>query len=228
MSKQKKSNINYCVKESTFAEELRIEEANGTLAISKSTVEDILTYDFEEDKYINYHVALPTREWLISRLFWGNSCKTSRDVWEDLIIDALKQIDPNMFITINRICFVACESDMEEVARELRVERGALPESICFDDDDPIGLFWYAENSVLINLWAIRKANEKLNEETGIANDFWTEHSGIILTLIHELRHAALGANPFLPEDLYPASGAEENAVERWARETYDSLYGFI
>ena len=56
-------------------------------------------------------------------------------------------------------------------------------------------------------------------------NGFHSEYcAGILVTLLHEVRHLMLDSNSFLPEDIYPEEIKEEDEVEMFARNAYDNL----
>ena len=47
---------------------------------------------------------------------------------------------------------------------------------------------------------------------------------GLLVTLIHEMRHLMLETNPFLPEDEFPEEMKDEDEVEEFARNAYEKL----
>ena len=84
----------------------RENESGATLAILSETEEDVLTSDFDEDREISYHLVPVTNDWLAGRFLWTPDAAPYRAKVECRLLQSLQfaaQVDPNMFICLNRI-----------------------------------------------------------------------------------------------------------------------------
>lgn len=208
-------------------ESIKQGEKDGCLAILEETETDITTDDFDEDRTINYHLCPPTEEWLKERFLWTHGCEKDKAYWEDVILKCLmhRNMPPEMFITLNRIIAVRTPDDVSEVCSKLDVEECEFPSCIDVEDGGCVGCKWHTESSIILDFHAMDSCLQELQKEVG-ATDFWDSHAGVILTVIHELRHLMLDGSPYdiltpapLPDDF------TEEGVERWARDMYDSIY---
>ena len=204
----------------------QIQEAESvemSLVILKETETDVLTDDFDRDKHINYHLIPPTVEWLEERFYWAPSITGDTRAWTSYLANLLMRMDANMLICLNRIVFMQDEeSDCEAVCTEMDSELCEFP----YMGDDRLGIYWSSENSVIINLMAIKRCVEELMSEgfEYYSTEDVEMRRGVLITLFHELRHLGLD-NPFLPMDAYPVSEGTERAVEEWARDAYEQLF---
>lgn len=200
-------------------EELR----NNTLAILSETQTDIQTDDFLEDRHITYHIVPPTEEWLKSLFIYSKSCPDCSE-YERAIIEEFLRIDPNMLTTLRHIIFVKDEGDDEDVCEQLGLENWEWPGQIDFDEPTCVGLYWYAESSIVINLGAIEATSQEICEQFAEPWAFSQEvFQGVVTTALHEIRHLGL-SNPLLPNEMYPANLECEEAVEAWARDQYEKV----
>lgn len=192
-------------------------EANDELEVISESDSDILTDDYMELREINYHLIPPTAEWLKERFFFAPSVSDCSGEY----VSRLLRIDPNMFTCLNRIIFLhETEEDEEAVLRALDIADLDMPDYHGF-----LGLKWSYMNSVIINMTVIENESRKLVEEDKTL-DFDAEVDwGVRVTLLHELRHLGLEANPFLDEDEYPKELFSESAVEEWAIEKAERLW---
>lgn len=90
------------------------------------------------------------------------------------------------------------------------------------DNEHYVGKMLTQHQIVVINESVIYKISKEMSE-----NDYEEQKEyqiGILTTLLHEMRHLMLDTNPFLPEDEFPEELREEDAVERFAIERYESL----
>ena len=192
-------------------------EVNDELLILSESDSDILTDDLIERREINYHLIPPTAEWLKERFLFAPSVSDCSGEY----ISRLLRVDPNMFTCLNRIIFMnETEEDEEAVLRALDIADLDMPDYYGF-----LGLKWTFINSVIINMTVIENEARKLAEEDEFL-DFDAEVDwGVRVTLLHELRHLGLEANPFLDEDEYPKELFSESAVEEWAIEKAERLW---
>ena len=205
--------------------ELFLSEQKEQLAIRTVCDTDIWTDDFDEDRYINYHIGPITAEWLKSCIvFTPNTIKYKR-VYEPRVIDLLLHIDPNMLITLQKIFFVADESDIKTVCKIANADPDEFPSTIDFDENDTLGCHWWAYSSIILNLAAIEKTVNEMEQEAKANEEYFNTAQekaiGVFTTLTHEVRHLGL-SNPFLDAKAYPPSLASEKAVEDWGINAYE------
>lgn len=74
-----------------------------------------------------------------------------------------------------------------------------------------VGLMWYSNQTVLINIGTILNCEKELLDD-GTIYDWELDddiNAGICKTLVHEIRHLAV-ANPFLPEEFLGKTVADD------------------
>jgi hypothetical protein len=203
------------------------------LELVEQTDTDITCISYDEDidgKETSYHLAQPDKQWIRSRFLWGPSCESDRTMWEDIMADVLSELPPQYLVVLNRIVVVRTEEDIAFVCNEMDVEEYEFPDTITLSD--ALGCLWWSQNSVVLDFAAIQKSLEEEEREYGYT-DFWDEHAGIIVTLLHELRHLRLDCFDFYDDDPdgddsecgYPVNG-QERCVEMWARDEYEKMFG--
>lgn len=204
---------------------LLISEEERQLAICSICDTDIWTDDFDEDRYINYHIGPITKEWLKSCIVYTPKTLQYKHIYENRIIDLLLHIDPNMLINLQKIFFVSEEADIETVCNIANADPDEFPSTIDFEENDALGCHWWAYSSIIININAIEKTVSEMEQEAETNNEYFNsaqeEAIGIFTTLTHEIRHLGL-SNPFLDTKAYPPSLATEQAVEEWGLNTYE------
>lgn len=199
---------------------------NECLAILDETSEDILTDDFEEDCRINYHLCKPTDEWLRSRFLWTANCQKDKERWEDAMVRCLLSsfLPPEMFVVLNRIIAVRTLDDYHEVCKVMDVENCEFPDILDPDEPGPLGVKWHTQNSIILDFNGIDAALHELAQEVG-GGDIRDEEEGVLITLLHEMRHLMLDNNPF---DIFAESPHVEDfteyAVEDWARRMFEAF----
>ena len=200
------------------------EEEDGVIIIMDESDSDITVDDLEERREINYHLTAPTAEWVASRFLWAPSISGDTETFSKILSKKLLRLDTNMFICLNRIIVLNAEDDDEEfILSKLDISDLDMPNYY-----DSLGLKWTYTNSIIINMTAIEKTAKALVDEDEIL-DYGDECKwGFLVTLLHELRHLGLEANPYLPEDEYPPSLFTEEEVEQWARDESERLFGSI
>ena len=195
---------------------IREEAGKGTMEILSESETDILVFDYNDSKEINFHIVPPTREWLASRIVWGPSLtRSDTHAWTAYLADYLHRIDPAMFI-----CLIIDDSeDRKAVANLLGVDEDNLPE----ENEDLIGQLWFQENCVFVYVSALRELTKGIVKSDP---EFFTydreKEIGFLTTLLHGVRHLGLDCNVFLPEDEYPIRLQSEEAIEDWAREMFE------
>lgn len=198
--------------------------ADGSVCLLSRSQTDTLTHDLLQGREVNYHLALPTADWLLSILDVAPDVKDPElngFGGRSAVAELLLTQDPAMFINLRHIIITTeSEADSDFIAGRLEIE----PYEVCAYEDS-VGLFWFAQSAVIINIQAIDEAVSDLVKELHLSASDHEEERVIAFysTLFHELRHLGLD-DPFLPEDLYPTSLNGEDAVESYAREQTDRL----
>ena len=198
------------------------EATNGTLEILSESGTDILVFDYNDSKEINFHMIPPTREWLASRIVWGPSLTCDAiPAWTAYLADYLYRVDPNMFVCLNRIIVIDDSADRKAIATLLGVDEDNLPE----ENEDLIGQLWLQENCVFVYVSALRAAARAVVEGDPVFFHYDSEmETGFLTTLLHEIRHLGLDCNIFLPESESPPHLQSEEATEDWAREMFEKI----
>ena len=213
----------------TIINHIKAEDALGNIEICKIDDQNIFIMDYAGfEKYFNFHIVPPTKEWLASRFLWAPSAEKYKKQYQDNIINLLLSCDPAMLINLRYIIFVADETDVPyvEEATNCEDEAAEFPQIIDFDENNCLGCFWYTMSSIVISMRAIEKTAHEITIENENANIYTNEQDeidiGVYTTITHELRHLGL-ANPFLPEDKYPVSDESEQNVEEWGITAYEN-----
>lgn len=92
-------------------------------------------------------------------------------------------------------------------------------------EEDAEEYFWPDQmagnrNIIVINVGLIQKSSEDLADEFRSAASHASD--GIVMTIVHELRHLMLETNVLLPEEKYPDYEVTEAAVEEYTRQFAD------
>lgn len=197
---------------------------DGSVSPLSRSKTDMLTYDVLQGREVNYHLTPPAADWLLSILTVAPDVKDPElngFGGRSAVAELLLTQGPAMFINLRHIIVTTeSEADADFIADRLEIE----PYEVCAYQDS-VGMFWFDQSAVIINIQAIDEAIADLVKELHLSD---LEHEeerviGFYSTLYHELRHLGL-ENPFLPEDLYPTLLNGEDAVESYAREQTDRL----
>lgn len=188
---------------------------------------EVMMYDDDCAKYITFHLAPYSYLELLSKIHFGTSLNKVCNVGEAslVIAKALVELPKEVLMTLNNIFIVSTVEDMEMLINDLGIDED-MPENLYGDGDegfltgDVVGLCWFSQNSVIVNVHAIKVLTHEIwagmeeyePREMGIG--FWT-------TLFHELRHQQMDCCPY--EMAWTnESEASENAAEEWGRRAYE------
>lgn len=205
-------------------------KAEPDLDILSESENDILTYDYIQNREVNYHTVEPDAAWLEAMMYFTPAVTKSREMMTPLgqpsiISSILLRLDPNLFTCLRHIIFTTeSEDDIDAIASHLNVE----PCEVC-DFADYIGMFWYYQNAVVVNMTAILNSIRQMKTKIHLTDTEAAEETviGIYSTLVHELRHLAL-ENPYLESNAYPDSEKSEEAVEDYCRNVCDNMLGML
>lgn len=121
-----------------------------------------------------------------------------------------------MFTTLEALFFVFNEDGLRELAEYTGDEYGLE----CINMDEQIGLMWYEKNIVIINVGLIQQTSEEMADEITPASEHICD--GIIMTIVHGMRHLMLRTNFLLTDEECPVEEESEDAVEEYARRFAD------
>ena len=140
-------------------------------------------------------------------------------------------IDANALMCVNHVAVVYPNEEGRSFARNW-LEAEFMDEYAQYACESGMGLTWCERSVVIVNMEELLNvAAEAARDECddGIAYNFGSAfhtqfHRALFPTLIHEFRHVAYELNEILPygED-YPEEGGEEESVEEWCRDQYES-----
>lgn len=121
-----------------------------------------------------------------------------------------------MFTTLEALFFVFNEDGLRELAEYTGDEYGLE----CINMDEQIGLMWYEKNIVIVNVGLIQQTSEEMADEITPASEHICD--GIIMTIVHGMRHLMLRTNFLLTDEERPVEEESEDAVEEYARRFAD------
>lgn len=204
------------------------------LEIIDESDEEISVYDNFDSYGREYTITNPIKvneEWLHEKIIVTNSTsQTGYAINTNLIVKwLLKNVDKNMYLTLENIVFM---NDSEKDFDELPLINKKFYELLEINDlpnENLIGLMWYHYQIVFVNVGAIINTTKEMIEEGDLYE--WEEkdtiNSGILSTLVHEIRHLAQ-ANPYLPEDILNQNTDDETDAENYARNICEGTLPYI
>lgn len=208
---------------------LREAEQNNECAIISRTQHYCIIDDFIDDRIIHYHLKSPTPNWLNRRVVFLPDAKLYK-FYKPYIIQCLLQIDPNLLITLRYIFIINSAADAEKACAYVDADYAELPEQLQYDEEDAdniphvLGIHWWSQSCVFINMKAIEKTLHEMETEYTYFPYYQEERIAILTTVLHEIRHLGL-SNPYLDDTQYPTAEESETAVERWAIAEYERIY---
>lgn len=199
--------------------------------LDSDSEDEVCIYDMDWGKYIIFHLTNYSSSDLLPKIHFGASLSGKCDIDKARLTVAkvMATLPREVLMTLSYVFFVSTISDMEQLVAQLDIE-DEIPDALYGDDDEDgnalstelIGLSWFIQNSVIINIDAIKKTNHELwadmpaYEQEELEKGVWT-------TLLHELRHQQLDCCPYEMAWLSESETSEE-AVEQWGRRMYERL----
>ena len=198
----------------------------GNIQMLCADKDDTIVFDLVTARELRFRLAPHTKESLMEMLHFGDDAGFD-DARKTHIIDKILQFPPELMVSCRGIIIAKSYEDLKSVLSSLYIGEDNIPDQILNEDADGlnenlVGLNWYQESMVIINMDSIEKTAQELVQEieqpwreaTEIDIGFWT-------TLIHELRHNQIDGMPY--EVPWLKNGDEaESAVESWALEFYE------
>ena len=207
---------------SSIKEDVSLDE--DLIQILEETDSKICVYDDFDGYGREYTITNPltiNENWIKEKIIITKSVsKTGYIINTDLITKwLLENLDKNMYLTLENIVIM---NDSEEDFDELPLideKFSELLEVNNLPDENLVGLMWYYYQIVFVNIGTIVNTTKEMLEVGDLYE--WEEkdtiNSGIISTLVHEIRHLAQ-ANPYLPEDVLNQKSDDETDAEDYAR----------
>lgn len=204
-------------------------EADPEAELLKATHTSVEAYDGHDGRYVTFRLARHTAATLTRRLFIGENLLKNRNPHKTRfeIAIVLCRLDPVVLMNLKRIFIIDRLSDIRDICAKYGYEDEDLPDALWDEcenlNDDALGVSWFQESSVFVNMAAIRKAaceiwpDDADMAENEITIGFWT-------TLLHELRHMQLDCCPYDFPWLEDADDSE-SGVEEWCRLMYEHLF---
>ena len=224
-------NIEYDSLHSTQDNYIVIEEQDN----NHITIFDAIDGEINSLTYTIYNPNLINKEYITKRVIFSDDALYKSSLFRldiEAIIDYLtNKVDKNMLLTIEKIAFVTNEeAEDDSIFKDKNIEEGLLA-GHCFPDENDIGLLWWDENIILINTQAIQNNATYNLREMCITNETEIKKEtslGIVVTMLHEIRHAAQN-NSYLPEEILDLiSEDEEVDAEEYARNWFEQYPTYI
>lgn len=202
------------------------EVENGTMELGEQTPEYVEVYDYQDDKYIRFRTA-PITVQSIADMICISSLEPDAAKIKHEIAQALIHLPAETFAVTKAILLPETEEDVAAMCAAMGFQEEMWPDKICFGEflsSSCLGLSWFYENTVIVNIAAVKLAAKEIFETPHSYSLQHEESCAFWTTLFHELRHVMLDCNPFLSEIDYPVSLAAEKAVEEYCRETFEKF----
>lgn len=211
---------------------LKKDEADGNGVIISIDDEKAVYLDFNTDMEIPFRYAeCCTDDWLKNLIYIGESAKI-KGLTEDFVVDVIKKAFQDDFA--NAVCNLSgiiIPTDEIEFKQMLDIcmkgSNDYPDEWYSWDETQStncVGRLFSVHHIIFINEPKINNLAHDLSMDLE-PNGFHSEYcAGILVTLLHEVRHLMLDSNSFLPEDIYQEEIKEEDEVEMFARNAYDNL----
>lgn len=204
------------------------------LEIIEDTDEKISVYDNFDGYGREYTITNPeiiNETWIKEKIIITKSVpETGYNINTNILTKWLVQnVDKFMYLTLENIVFMAdSEKDFDELPL-IDNKFSDLLEVNNLPNEDLIGLMWYHYQIVFVNIKAIIDTTKEMLETGDIYE--WEErdtiNSGILSTLIHEIRHLAQ-ANPYLPDAILNQNTDDELDAENYAKDICEGTLSFI
>lgn len=215
------------MKKEDVIRELTEDEANGNGEIL-DRYEDYYTYfDNCSDVETTYRFEESCDDDYVKSLIKIGEGATKSGLTADYIIDVLKHTFGNDYY--DAICTLAGtiipsnETEFKTMLNEVNRTSDDLDEWYNYDEQENcVGRMFHAHQIVFIHEALIREQAKELCDE--IFSEDEEYQTGIVITLLHEMRHLMLDTNAFISEDKIPLSEQVEDAVENFARNAYEHL----
>ena len=190
----------------------------------------VVAYDYQYSRRIRFYTRLRTLKAFKQIIHTGPSI-TLTDDQKTEIAKVLTKLGRDVTLNLAGIFILKTPDDMYEICQQLELDDELIPDNL-FDENNAgneilnpelVGMHWFQESIVLINIQAMQTATEAFYEHGSweynreLETGFWT-------TLIHEVRHNQMDSTPYELPWLQDNATTEES-VENWARAKYEELF---
>lgn len=203
-----------------------IELDNGE--IINETDKNITYYDYKSENTITFQFEEAcTDKYVKSLIHIGESAK-NRGLTPNFIINVLKKAFGDLYYdaicTLSGIIIPSNEKEFNEMLQaSFRTSDIATEWYDYFEENNIVGKMYYTHQIVFINEAAISDLSKELSDD-GISSETDEYETGMIMTLLHEMRHLMLDTNILLSEEIIPLTENSEEAVENFSRQQYEKL----
>lgn len=189
--------------------------------------DDTIIYDVASGRELRFRLAPHTEKTIREILHIGRSVNMKPED-TDILIGHLIALEPELLMNLRGIIIAETMADIVDICKSLDILEEEIPDKLKGDNpsgltDNVIGLQWYVQSMVVLNLHAMKKTADELCED-GVLNYDTEMRVGFWVTLLHEMRHNQIDACVYEVPWLKQSDALEDN-VEAWAREKYESLF---
>lgn len=206
---------------------LRKDEKDENGEILDKTKDDVTYYDYNTCTTTWFRFEEACSDDYIKGLIHIGEHAASKGLTKDYIISVLKKAFAEDYS--DAVCTLAgiiIPSNKEEFNSMLKATiRTSDDVNEWYDYDDYehyVGIMLTEHQIVFINEPVIER--EAANISVSDYEKREEYQIGLLVTLIHEMRHLMLETNPFLPEYEFPEEMKDEDEVEEFARSAYEKL----
>ena len=211
-------------------DDIRQAQKDGILSVQEETAESVSTYDYDQGREITYRLVPHDRNSVKALIHILPAAAASKLIDADWIAGLVLAAGQDMLRILSGIYIISAPEDVPELMELTGAAPEEIPEQIPFEPEDAdgscLGVSWHDRCSIIVDVAAISKAVDELEQESGadmLPFDWHSEFRfGFGPTLLHEIRHMGL-SDPFPPVSGYPPELGSEEAVEQWALDTYES-----
>lgn len=215
------------MKKDITIKELQDDEENGNGEVLDITDEYVCYFDYDSDTEIFYRFdEACTDEYIKSRIFVSEDVQ-KKGFTPDYIIKVLKKAFGDWYFdtvcVMSGIVIASNEADFDKFIQNAMQTSDIAREWYEYADEEKYcGKLFAPHQIAYINERKHVELAKELADEMHSAE--YEYEIGIIITLIHEMRHMLLECHHFISEDDIPLTEATEEAVEDFARDAYENL----
>lgn len=200
-------------------------EGNGEIINQDN--DSVVYLDYEDDVEFSFRYAESCTDNYVKALIHIGKSAKDEGLAEDFILKVLHKAFgsslPDAVCTLSGIIIPSDEDEFFQMMEECNRSGDAMVEFYDYGEyENLVGMCFYSHQIVFVNEPMIRQISEECGDKIISAEEEY--QTGILMTLIHEMRHQMLDCNHFLPENDYPISEQAEDKVEQFGRDTYESL----
>lgn len=215
------------MKKEEVIKELTEDEKNGNGEIIDKTDDYIQYLDYQTDAETQYRYEESCNDEYVRGLIHIGKKARDRGLEEDYIIDVLKKGFGDWYYdaicTLSGIIIPSDETEFKEMIDEsIRTNDNADEYYDYGEESDVVGKMYFLHQMVFINEEKIESMSKELADEIFTEDEEY--QTGIVMTILHEMRHLMLETHMFISEDQIPLSENAEDAVEEFAVKAYESL----